>query len=66
MGFWDKLLGRGKQTAGETTDDTSMQREGAQQEQKAMAEERAESAGAAAQEAREQTGEQEIRRESES
>lgn len=66
MGFWDKLLGRGKQTAGEATDDTSMQREGAHQEQQGMAEERAESAEGAAQEAREQATEHEIRRETES
>ena len=42
MGFLDKLLGRGKQAAGDLTGDASMRREGVHQEQGAVAEERAE------------------------
>jgi uncharacterized protein YjbJ (UPF0337 family) len=41
MGFLDKLLGRGKQAAGDLTGDASMRREGMHQEQSAAAEERA-------------------------
>lgn len=66
MGFWDRLMGRGKQAAGDMTDDTSLRREGVHQEQKAMAEDRAESAEETAQEAREQAAEHEIRKETES
>ena len=42
MSWLDKLLGRGKQAAGDMKGDTSMKREGMAQEQEAMAEERAE------------------------
>jgi uncharacterized protein YjbJ (UPF0337 family) len=57
MGWLDKLLGRGKQKAGETTGDSSMKREGMHQEQEAMASERAESAEQMAQEERERAAE---------
>lgn len=43
MGLLDKLLGRSKKAAGDMTGDASLRREGAHQEQQAMAEERAES-----------------------
>jgi uncharacterized protein YjbJ (UPF0337 family) len=52
MGFLDKLLGRGKQAAGDMTDDTEMRREGAHQEAEGAAESRAERAEDMAQEAR--------------
>jgi len=41
MGFLDKLLGRGKKTAGDVTGDASLRREGVHQEQAGLAEERA-------------------------
>jgi uncharacterized protein YjbJ (UPF0337 family) len=41
MGFLDKLLGRGKQAAGDLTGDSSMRREGMHQEQSELADERA-------------------------
>ena len=41
MGFLDKLMGRGKKAAGDLTGDTSLQREGAHQEQAAVADEHA-------------------------
>ena len=44
MGFLDKLLGRGKQAAGDLAGDSSLKSEGAHQEQKGMAEDRAEAA----------------------
>ena len=52
MGFLDKLLGRGKQTAGDVTGDTGMRREGAHQEAEGMAESRADQAEDMAQDAR--------------
>jgi uncharacterized protein YjbJ (UPF0337 family) len=52
MGFLDKLLGRGKQAAGDVTGDSSLKSEGAHQEQKGMAEDRAEAAEEVAQEER--------------
>lgn len=42
MSWLDKLLGRGKQAAGDVTGDRSMRREGMHQEHEANAEERAE------------------------
>ena len=36
MGFLDRLLGRGKKTAGEMTGDSSMQSEGMHQGQESM------------------------------
>jgi uncharacterized protein YjbJ (UPF0337 family) len=66
MGFWDKLMGRGKQAAGDVTGDASMRSEGVHQEAKAEAEDRAEAAEAVAQEEREQAAEHEIKKEAES
>jgi len=57
MSWLDKLLGRGKKTAGEVTGDSSMKREGMHQEQEGMAKERAESAEQLAQEERERAAE---------
>jgi hypothetical protein len=42
MGLLDKLLGRGKKAAADVTGDSSLRREGVDQEQQALAEERAE------------------------
>jgi uncharacterized protein YjbJ (UPF0337 family) len=66
MGFLDKLMGRGKQAAGDLAGDDSLRSEGAHQEQKAMAEERAESAEATAQSERERAAEHELRKDAES
>jgi uncharacterized protein YjbJ (UPF0337 family) len=57
MSFLDKLLGRGKKAAGDVTGDSSMVREGAHQEQEAMASERADQAEQVAQEERERAAE---------
>ena len=57
MSFWDRLLGRTKKTAGETTGDTAMASEGMHQEQEAQATERAEQADDLAQQAREEAAE---------
>jgi uncharacterized protein YjbJ (UPF0337 family) len=62
MGFLDKLLGRGKQAAGDLKGDTSMRREGQHQEREGMAEDRAETAEERAQEAREEAAEHRARR----
>jgi uncharacterized protein YjbJ (UPF0337 family) len=63
MGFLDKLLGRGKKTAGDMTGDSSMRSEGMHQEQQAMAEERAASAEDMAQAEREKAAEHQAERE---
>lgn len=63
MGFWDKLMGRGKKATGDVADDASLRREGMHQEQKGMAEDRAESAEEVAQEERERAAEHEIKKE---
>jgi uncharacterized protein YjbJ (UPF0337 family) len=52
VGFLDKLLGRGKQAAGDMKGDESMRAEGVHQEEKAAAEDRAEAAEATAEEER--------------
>jgi uncharacterized protein YjbJ (UPF0337 family) len=65
VGFFARLFGRGKQTAGEVAGDESMQSEGAHQERKGQAEDRADEADEAAQEAREQAAEQEVKRDAE-
>jgi uncharacterized protein YjbJ (UPF0337 family) len=52
MGILDKLLGRSKQAAGDVVGDSSLRREGVHQEQKAAAEERADSYEEMATEAR--------------
>jgi uncharacterized protein YjbJ (UPF0337 family) len=63
MSWLDKLLGRGKKTAGEVTGDSSMKSEGMHQEQEGMAKERAESAEEMAQEERERAAEHHSQRE---
>lgn len=62
MGFLDRLLGRGKKTAGDMTGDASMRREGMHQEREGMAEERASTAEEKAQEAREEAAEHRAQR----
>lgn len=57
MSFLDKLLGRGKQAAGDLTDSAEMRREGAHQEAEGAAESRADQADDMAQEAREEAAE---------
>jgi uncharacterized protein YjbJ (UPF0337 family) len=57
MGFLDKLLGRGKQTAGDVAGDAEMRSEGVHQEREGQAEDRAEMHEENAQEAREQAAE---------
>jgi uncharacterized protein YjbJ (UPF0337 family) len=54
MGFLDKLLGRGKKTAGDITGDASMRQEGAAQERAGAAEDHAGQYGQMAQEQRDQ------------
>jgi uncharacterized protein YjbJ (UPF0337 family) len=63
MSWLDKLLGRGKKTAGDMTGDSSMKREGMHQEQEGMAKERAASAEDMAQEERERAAEHHSQRE---
>jgi uncharacterized protein YjbJ (UPF0337 family) len=63
MSWLDKLLGRGKKTAGEMTGDSSMKQEGMHQEQEGMAKERADSAEQMAQEERERAAEHHSQRE---
>jgi uncharacterized protein YjbJ (UPF0337 family) len=63
VSFWDKLLGRGKKTAGDVKGDSSLRREGEHQEQEAAAEDRASEAEASAQEAREDAAEHHAQRE---
>jgi uncharacterized protein YjbJ (UPF0337 family) len=57
MSWLDKLLGRGKQAAGDVTGDSSMKHEGVHQEQEGMASERAEQAEDTAQQERERAAE---------
>lgn len=57
MGFLDKLLGRGKQAAGDVAGEESMRREGMHQEREGRAEDRADTHEEHAQEAREQAAE---------
>ena len=57
MGFLDKLLGRGKKTAGDVTGDASLRHEGVHQEQAGLAEERAEAHEQLAQEERTEAAE---------
>jgi uncharacterized protein YjbJ (UPF0337 family) len=63
MGFLDKLLGRGKQAAGDVMDDRGMRREGVHQEAEGMAESRAERAEDMAEEARTEAAEHRTERE---
>ena len=62
MSWLDKLLGRGKQAAGDITGDSSMKHEGMHQEQEGMAEERASAAEDKATEAREDAAEHHAQR----
>ena len=64
MGFLDRLLGRGKKTAGEMTGDSSMKSEGMHQEQQGMAEDRAQTAEEMAQAEREKAAEHQAERDS--
>jgi uncharacterized protein YjbJ (UPF0337 family) len=64
MGFLDRLLGRGKQAAGDMTSDPGMKREGMHQEQEGMAEERAAEAEREAMAEREEAAEHRAERES--
>jgi uncharacterized protein YjbJ (UPF0337 family) len=64
MSFLDKLLGRGKQAAGDMAGDASMKREGMHQEKEGMAEDRAARHEEHAQEAREDAAEHRVERES--
>jgi uncharacterized protein YjbJ (UPF0337 family) len=63
MGFLDKLLGRGKKAAGDMTGDSSLRREGVDQEQQGLAEERAETHEEQAQEARAEAAARKAKRE---
>jgi uncharacterized protein YjbJ (UPF0337 family) len=64
MSFLDKLLGRGKQAAGDMAGDASMKHEGMHQEKEGMAEDRAAMHEDHAQEAREDAAEHRVERES--
>jgi uncharacterized protein YjbJ (UPF0337 family) len=64
MSFLDKLLGRGKQAAGDMTGDAGMKSEGMHQEKEGMAEDRASMHEEHAQEAREDAAEHRIERDS--
>ncbi len=57
MSWLDKLMGRGKQAAGDVTGDSSMKHDGMHQEQEGIASERADSAEEMAQKEREQAAE---------
>jgi hypothetical protein len=58
MGWLDKLLGRGKQTAGAAVDSPSLAEEGRHQEEAANAVDRAETHEELAQEARDRAAEE--------
>jgi uncharacterized protein YjbJ (UPF0337 family) len=66
VGFLDKLLGRGKQAAGDVAGDSSLRREGVHQEEKGAAEDRAEAAEEVAQDERTRAAEHEAKKEAES
>jgi uncharacterized protein YjbJ (UPF0337 family) len=63
MGLLDKILGRGKQAAGDVLGDSSMRREGAAQEREANAQERAERHEELAAEQRQQAADARVERE---
>jgi len=63
MSLLDKLLGRGKQAAGDVAGDASLRREGAHQEREANAEDRASRHEELAQEERERAAEHHAQRE---
>jgi uncharacterized protein YjbJ (UPF0337 family) len=62
MGLLDKLLGRGKQAAGDLAGDSSLRREGMHQEQAGAAEERAATHERMAQEERQEAAEHQSER----
>jgi uncharacterized protein YjbJ (UPF0337 family) len=64
MGWLDKLMGRGKQTAGGATGDPSLQAEGRHQEAAGTAEDRAEQHEDLAQEERDRAAEERASEES--
>jgi len=64
MGLLDKLLGRGKQAAGDVAGDSSLHREGVHQEAQGAAEDRAQQYEDLAQTAREDAAEHSAERES--
>jgi uncharacterized protein YjbJ (UPF0337 family) len=64
MSFLDKLLGRGKQAAGDMAGEADMKREGMHQEQEGKAEDRAAMHEGHAQEAREDAAEHRVERDS--
>jgi uncharacterized protein YjbJ (UPF0337 family) len=63
MGFLDRLLGRGKQAAGDMANDPELRREGMHQEQEGMAEDRATEAEREATAERERAAEHRVERE---
>jgi uncharacterized protein YjbJ (UPF0337 family) len=63
MGLLDKLLGRGKQAAGDLAGDASLRREGVHQEAEGAAEDRAATHEAQAQEERQAAAEHHAERE---
>jgi uncharacterized protein YjbJ (UPF0337 family) len=63
MGLLDKLLGRGKQAAGDVIDDPSLRHEGVHQEAEGAAEDRASAAEEQAQAERERAAEHRVERE---
>ena len=63
MGLLDKLLGRGKQAAGDITGDDSMRREGVHQEAEGAAKDRADTLEDKAQEERERAANHAAQRE---
>jgi len=63
MGLLDKLLGRGKQAAGDITGDDSMRREGVHQEAEGAAKDRADNLEDKAQEERERAADHAAQRE---
>ena len=64
MSWLDKLLGRGKQAAGDVTGDSSLRSEGVHQEQEGAAKERAEQHEELAQEERDRAAVHRAERES--
>jgi uncharacterized protein YjbJ (UPF0337 family) len=63
MGLLDKLLGRGKQAAGDLTNDQELRREGVHQEAEGAAEDRAETFQEKADAERERAAEHRVERE---
>ena len=64
MGFLDRLMGRGKQAAGDLANDPELRREGSHQEAEGVSESRAERAEEMAQEARTDAAEHRAERDS--